>query len=185
MQITRQTVHGVLLAVAAALTLILIAMLVSRPPRDSDEPAAVLVGHPAPPLTAPLLDGGAFSVQSLKGKIVVLDFWATWCPPCVESMPETIQIANRYAAQGVELYAVNISDTPEVTRQFLDKQRLNVPVVMAANVDVLSTYHTVYIPQIVVIDAAGKVQGVTNNVSKLHEWLPATIERAIKSGQAS
>src|SRR5687767_4033725 len=77
---------------------------------DPNAAKHALVDKPAPDFTADLLDGKRVTLASHKGKdIVILDFWATWCAPCIVSLPLMTDLANKYADQGVVLYAVNDS----------------------------------------------------------------------------
>ena len=74
--------------------------------------------------------GGSLDLGALKGKVVVLNFWATWCPPCVEEMPELDALYPQLQAQNVELIGIAI-DSPANVQQFLLKTRVNYPIVLA------------------------------------------------------
>jgi hypothetical protein len=67
-----------------------------------------LVGTPAPEFELPLLDGQTFRLADTKGRVVVLDFWATWCGPCLQSMPQVERVVHEFAEQNVQLIAVNV-----------------------------------------------------------------------------
>ena len=149
------------------------------------EAVSTLIGRPAPVFSAAMIDGATFDLASLRGQVVVLDFWATWCPPCVESLPKTVQTADRYAAQGVRLYAVNAWDSAEKAGAFLTKNDIKVAVPLITDrSDILSRYNVQYIPQVVVIDRAGQVTAVSDGVAS-EEWLAEAIETAMNSGQAA
>ena len=69
------------------------------------------VGQPAPPLTAVELDGGGFDLGALRGKVVVVNFWATWCPPCREEMPALDAFYRQYHDQGLDMIGIS-ADRP-------------------------------------------------------------------------
>ena len=89
-------------------------------PRPSDLP-----GRPAPAVTLPLLDGGEVRLGDLRGSVVVVNFWATWCGPCREEMPNLQRIANDGEVQGIPVTVLGVGskvrDTDESTRAFLDE----------------------------------------------------------------
>ena len=72
-----------------------------------------LVGKPAPDFALDLLGGKKFRLAEAKGKVVVLDFWATWCGPCLQAMPQVEKVAGEFRDQGVQLVAVNLQETPK------------------------------------------------------------------------
>ncbi|HZH04648.1 MAG TPA: TlpA disulfide reductase family protein, partial [Myxococcaceae bacterium] len=67
-------------------------------------------GSAAPPFSAARHGGGALSSDVLRGRVVMLDFWATWCPPCVEEMPSLLKLAREYEGRGLTLVAANRDD---------------------------------------------------------------------------
>jgi cytochrome c biogenesis protein CcmG/thiol:disulfide interchange protein DsbE len=73
--------------------------------------AAVEIGQPAPALIAPELDGQTFDLAALRGKVVIVNFWATWCPPCRQEMPAIDAFYRQYHAQGVEVIGIS-TDRP-------------------------------------------------------------------------
>ena len=82
-------------------------------------------GTSAPAFTAARIDGPTLSLESLRGKIVLLDFWATWCPPCVASMPALQRVQDGYAEQGVVVLGVNQEPGAEAqVRRFLLGRKL-------------------------------------------------------------
>ncbi len=95
------------------------------PPADAkehvDPPAPVLLanGVAAPDFTVQDKDGKPVKLSDYKGKVVVLDFWATWCGPCQQSLPHTQAVAKQFAAQGVTVLAVNVSDSKDAFLKWL------------------------------------------------------------------
>ena len=84
-------------------------------------PKLLAGGAQAPNFTANDKDGRPVKLSDYKGKVVVLDFWATWCGPCQMSLPHTTAIAKQYAAKGVTVLAVNVWDKPDAFRAWLPK----------------------------------------------------------------
>lgn len=84
-------------------------------------------GGDAPDYRANALDGAVVSLASLKGKPVLLDFWATWCGPCKVSLPVIDRFHRDYAAKGLVVMAVSTDDAPAQIRQFLKANQLSLP----------------------------------------------------------
>ncbi len=78
--------------------------------------APVAKGEPAPPFEMALFSGGTVSHEDVRGKVVMLDFWATWCPPCVKEMPYLVKIAKDYESRGLVFLAASRDDPPETAR---------------------------------------------------------------------
>jgi thiol-disulfide isomerase/thioredoxin len=92
--------------------------------------------------------------------IVMLDFWATWCGPCVRAMPDVDAVAEKYADRGLVFYAVNAGEDPATVKEFLAENQLDVPVAMDPDGTVSGLYHVEGIPQTVVVGKDGRVQVV-------------------------
>jgi peroxiredoxin len=123
-------------------------------------PPHPLVGKMAPDFQLNDLDGHPVSLASLRGKIVVLDFWATWCGPCVASLPLVSSVADSFKDQGVVFYAMNLKETAGQVRQFQAQKALAFPVLLDANGKVSDLYQAQAIPETVLIDPAGKIEAV-------------------------
>lgn len=120
-----------------------------------------LVGQPAPPFEVADLEGKTVSLASYLGKnVIVLDFWATWCGPCVAALPEINQVASSFKERGVVFYAVNIGEEKQAVVDFLAEQKLNVPVALDLKSVVAGLYRASAIPQTVLIGKDGKIQVV-------------------------
>ncbi|MEM6459558.1 MAG: redoxin domain-containing protein [Planctomycetota bacterium] len=123
-------------------------------------PADALVGQPAPAFTLATLDGGEVSLSDFAGQVVVLDFWATWCPPCVEGLPKIAEAVAGFADRDAVFLAVNQAENPDTIRAFLDKAGLADLSVPLDDGAVAQQYLVSGIPQTVVIDGRGVVRAV-------------------------
>jgi peroxiredoxin len=87
--------------------------------------------HPfAPEFSLPDMSGQQLKLSDYRGKVVLLDFWATWCDPCREEIPHFVELQNKLGDQGFQIIGVSMDDGPEPVRDFYRKFRMNYPVVM-------------------------------------------------------
>jgi cytochrome c biogenesis protein CcmG/thiol:disulfide interchange protein DsbE len=84
----------------------------------------------APDFSLPGLSGQRLDLSSYRGKVVLLDFWATWCDPCREEIPHFVELQNRYGNKGLQIIGVSMDDGPEPVREFYQRLKMNYPVVM-------------------------------------------------------
>lgn len=85
----------------------------------------VNIGAPAPDFTMNDIDGNSFTLSSLKGKVVMIDFWATWCPPCVRSIPEAKNIWNTFKKQDFVLLGVSLDKDLDTWKDYVTKQQMS------------------------------------------------------------
>jgi peroxiredoxin len=84
----------------------------------------------APDFSLPNLSGGELDLSTYRGKVVLLDFWATWCVPCREEIPHFVDLQNQYRDQGLQIIGVSMDDSPEPALVFYKTLKMNYPVVM-------------------------------------------------------
>jgi peroxiredoxin len=118
------------------------------------------VGKPAPDFTLKSLDGTDVSLSSLKGKIVILDFWATWCGPCRQGLPVLMEVAKARANDNVVLWAVDLDESKSKVQDFLKKKGWNLPVLLDAKGKVSQKYGVGGIPHTVIIGPDGVIHSV-------------------------
>jgi thiol-disulfide isomerase/thioredoxin len=146
------------------------AATVSAPDAKAAAPAAV-AGKPAPALpklgAAPQwklqdLAGKPVSAADFKGKVVVVDFWATWCPPCREEVPGYVELQNKYGKDGLVIVGVSLDQAgPEVVKAFATKFGVNYPMLMGdeAVVSAFAPFGGVQaLPTTFLIDAQGQIR---------------------------
>lgn len=127
---------------------------------DDDAGYEDMLGKPAPEFALDLLDSGKMSIEAHRGKqVVVLDFWATWCPPCVRGLPLIAKTCDEFKDKGVVFYAVNQAEPADTIRAFLKKRSLDIKVPLDSG-QAAKAYGVTGIPQTVLIGRDGTVQAV-------------------------
>ena len=116
-----------------------------------------LVGKAAPDFKLEKLDGTPFRLSDQRGKVVVLDFWATWCGACIQVLPQIDHLINQHKDREVLLIAVNLQEAPEAIHATLKRLKLETTVVLDQDGVVAGKYAAVAIPQTVIIDRSGQV----------------------------
>ena len=87
--------------------------------------------HPfAPEFSLPQLSGETLKLSDYRGKIVLLDFWATWCDPCRDEIPQFVALQNKLGNRGFQIIGISMDDSPEPVRDFYQQFKMNYPVVM-------------------------------------------------------
>ena len=127
------------------------------------------VGRLAPEISAQRLNGEAFLLSSLRGRVVVLDFWATWCPPCQKSLPALQRVHERYKDDPAVFVASVNTDHPvdqkNLLGRFMQARRYDFPVILDDGAkSVSNAYRVQSIPTLVVIDAEGLVRKVERGI---------------------
>ena len=111
----------------------------------------------APDFSLPQLNGQSLRLSAYRGKVVLLDFWATWCTPCREETPHLVEMQNKYRDQGLQVIGVSMDDSPDPVREFYRQFHMNYPVVMG-NADIGERYGGVLgLPIAFIIDRSGRV----------------------------
>lgn len=124
---------------------------------SSDGQESALIGKQAPDIQLKMLDGTSFRLADQKGKVVILDFWASWCGPCLQVMPQIDKVREEFADQGVQLFAVNLEETPEKIKAALERLKLQTTVLLDRDGRVAERYGATAIPQTVIINRDGTV----------------------------
>lgn len=128
----------------------------------TDAKQGLTKGDRAPDFTLITLDGEEVKLSDYQGKKVILNFWATWCPPCKAEMPHMEQYYEKNAKkENVEILAVNLTsqdDGEKAVQQFVDGYELTFPILMDENGDVGDEYRAFTIPTTYMIDTNGLIQ---------------------------
>ena len=126
----------------------------------------------APAFSLPALDGSPASLAGLRGRIVVMEFWATWCAPCRFSLPSLEVIAKQYADREVTILLINEGEAPETVKAWLRGRFTAARVLLDRDGAVGTRYRVQSIPQLFIIDAEGRVAYV-------HAGYGGGLERAL------
>lgn len=121
---------------------------------DRGSEARAVLGQPAPLFAVAELNGGQLELDSYKGKGVLLNFWASWCTPCVNELP---LLNEAYKLTGVEMIAINLGEKPEAIRKFVERYELAFPVGLDPELDLKRIYRAAGLPLTVLIDGEGRL----------------------------
>jgi len=119
--------------------------------------AAVAVNQQAPDFTLTSIDGKNITLSDYREKVVLLDFWATWCGPCREEIPELSQLYSTYKDQGLVIISIDLQETPSDVKTFAETNGMVWIVVVDQDGAVAAKYGIEYIPTLVLIDTDGKI----------------------------
>lgn len=118
-----------------------------------------VVGDEAPDFRVPGLDGEEVSLYGLRGSVVFVNFWATWCPPCRDEMPSLESLHRRFKGRPFRMVAVCVDrEGGAVVGKFLEKGRYDIPVYLDPGGKLAFEYGAVKYPETVVVGAGGKVR---------------------------
>ena len=116
----------------------------------------------APAISGTTLDGEALDVAALRGKVVVVNFWASWCAPCRAESDDLVAVSQRYEAAGVEFVGVAVKDDADAARAFERKQQVSYPSLFDQPGVLLTRFRTLapqYPPSTILIDRDGRIAG--------------------------
>lgn len=116
-------------------------------------------GDAAPDFTAELADGNTFTLSEQKGKVVLLNFWATWCGPCVGEMPTFEKLYSEYGDK-VSILAVNCLEDKETVNQFIEEEGYTFPIAYDEEGTINMKYPSEGIPYTLIIDGEGVIQKI-------------------------
>jgi thiol-disulfide isomerase/thioredoxin len=107
--------------------------------------------------TLPSIDGNEYTLSELKGKVVVIDFWATWCPPCRNSIPAFITLYKKYHNQGFTILGISLDNNEQELRAYTKKMKIPYPILIG-NKDIAKTYQVSGIPKTIFLDKKGNIR---------------------------
>src|SRR5437763_12027921 len=136
----------------------------------------VVAGDAAPEFTIKADNGRTVSLPDFGGKLLVLNFWATWCPPCVQETPSLSQFAAAYANKGVVVLGVSVDKDEKAYRAFL--QKFNPAFLTARENKLHEDYGTFMYPETYIIDAKGKV---LQKLAEPADWMDPKMTALIDS----
>ena len=138
----------------------------------------VAAGDKAPQFKVTTDAGRNVSRSEFGGKLLVLNFWATWCPPCIEEFPSLDAMARDLSAKGVVVLGVSVDQNPQSYRRFLERTKPSFETARDPEADVSAEYGTFKFPETYVIDSTGKVR---MKYIGPRDWNDPQIRREIES----
>ena len=167
-----------LLVIALALVAVACSKTDSKLPAES----SAEINDAAPDFTLKDLTGRNISLSDYKGKVVLLEFWATWCPPCKASVPALVALHKKYEQQGFIVVGVSIdsdSDASEKVRQFSASHNINYPVLLA-NETTPKLYNVISIPTSFLIGKDGNIADIYRGYSEAFDSkISARVEKLL------
>jgi len=170
--------RAILVALAIILPLVaLLAFGFTRNPRAIPSP---LVGRPAPTFQFSLFSGGTLDTSALRGKILIVNFWASWCyPACYEEAPRLQRVWERFRDQGVVVIGVNIQDQERPAREFIRQFNQTFPNGMDRTGRISIDFGVYGVPETFVVDQQGVIVG--KHVGAVaEEWMIEHIQRLMR-----
>src|SRR5690348_8450375 len=125
-------------------------------------PNVAKIGGYSPDFTLPTLDASSakpasIHLSDLRGHVVLVNFWATWCPPCIEETPSLEKLSARMKNLGVEVIGVSVDKDQEALRQFVAKYQLTFPIARDPDQTVSAKFGTYQFPETYILDRDGRV----------------------------
>jgi peroxiredoxin len=145
---------------------------------DSFHEKLVVVGDSAPDFSITTDSGRTVTNSNFGGKLLVLNFWATWCPPCIEELPSLNEFQQRYSKAGVVVLAVSIDSDEKAYSNFLSRARLSFLTARDPDKKISADYGTIKVPESYIIDRNGKV---LRKLISNQDWMSERMIRDVES----
>ncbi|MBI5842310.1 MAG: TlpA family protein disulfide reductase [Chloroflexi bacterium] len=177
MQKTQRIILYVLLLITGAAWILL-----SAETTTTSESTAPQVGFLAPDFTLNTMDGQVYTLSKLRGNAVLINLWATWCPPCRAEMPAIEKVYQEYKDQGFIVLAVNAANQDDIAAvtPFLDQYSLTFPVVLDVSGDASAKYQLQSLPSSYFIDRQGIIREVIIGGPMSETLLRTRVEQILK-----
>jgi thiol-disulfide isomerase/thioredoxin len=139
-------------------------------------------GGPTPPLALNDLNGKPLKLEDYRGKVVMVQFWATYCPPCLKEMPSMMRLQAKLAGKPFVILAVNMGETEKEVKEFLTKVNADFTILMDSDGTALGTWKVFVAPSTFLVDPKGNIRYALQGgaewdapeyVAKISEMLPA------------
>ncbi len=151
---------AIAVSLIVTIALIVVSLVQDDSSLESVKMSSIGEGIPAPDFTFPGLDGKNTSLSNYKGKVVLVNIWATWCPPCVYEMPSMQKLYNEFNGKNFEILAVSIDAAGvDAVAPFMKKHKLSFPALMDPKGTIKSMYRVTGIPESFIIDKQGVLVG--------------------------
>jgi cytochrome c biogenesis protein CcmG/thiol:disulfide interchange protein DsbE len=143
---------------------------------------APLANHPAPDFTLSSLAGTKVALSDLKGQVLLINVWATWCPPCRVEMPNIQAAYEQYHEQGFTVVAVNMQEDPSTVAAFMRDHQLTFPALLDLDGQVSRSYQALSLPSSFFVDRRGVIRAVYHGPMP-RSVIAGTVEQLLREGQ--
>lgn len=130
------------------------------------------IGQKAPDMPMVGIDGEIFRLDRFNDKVIVLNFWATWCPPCTKEMPLLESTYKRYKEKGFVIVGINYNEDKERVSEFVNKAGVTFPIVIDNELKLTRTYRVLSLPATFFIDRKGIIRDIYRG--EIHEKIIAS-----------
>jgi cytochrome c biogenesis protein CcmG/thiol:disulfide interchange protein DsbE len=134
------------------------------------------IGESAPSFTIPAFPSGTLNLNDYRGQIVVLNLWATWCPPCIEETPSLEQFAQKMRNRGVVVLGVTVDEDQNALQEFIRKNHISYPIGRDPDRALSARYGTSQFPESYILDRRGMV---AEKVVGAIDWNDSRIEKFV------
>ena len=134
------------------------------------------IGDSAPNFSVPAFPSGSSEFESYHGQIVVLNLWATWCPPCVEETPSLVQFAEKMRDRGVIVLSISVDEDQKALQDFIRENHISYPVGRDPDRSLSARYGTFQFPETYILDRQGRV---AEKVIGAIDWNDARIQNFV------
>ncbi len=145
--------------------------------------SAPRVGALAPDFTLPDVDGKPYQLASLRGNVVVLNFWATWCAPCRAELPALEKVRAQYAERKIIIWGINQQEFIESVRGYAELYHLNFPLLLDSRAEVARAYHVNALPTTFFIDRGGIIRHIEIGGPMSESFLQLQIGKMVEETQ--
>lgn len=130
-------------------------------------PQALQVGQPAPDIALKDLEGKVTQLKDYRGKVVLINFWATWCPPCLTEMPSLVSAYQKLKKEGLEILAINLDENQKPVHKFVDRLRPPFKIFLDPGGNSAQAYLVYGLPYTVILDRQGNIR---HKIFGGHSW---------------
>lgn len=151
--------EGILLGMIVVFAALVAVYIIAGRTDTGGRARLAMVGDSAPEFSLPGLNGGQASLSAYKGRVVMVHFWATWCPPCVEEMPSLERLYKSFPGGAFEILGVNVDEGGPVTvSSFIQRHGVSFPILLDPQRSIPTMYGTFKFPESYIIDREGVVR---------------------------
>lgn len=141
--------------------------------------AKVAVGETAPDFTLQNMQGEKVTLSDLRGQVVLVNFWATWCPPCRQEMPSMEELYQHFEGKEFEMLAINVEeDGPDAVAEFLDDKTHSFPILFDEDAQVRRQYKVSKYPETFVVDRDGTV---VEHIVGAIDWMQPSVVKYLEN----